>query len=88
MKGKSFPVMNSDEEAERFVAEADLSEYDWSGAKRMQLIFTDEDGAELATVTLDPTDSASAAKQAHAKGVPVGEYLSGLLHDAISREAA
>ena len=34
--GKPFPVFQSDEEAERFVEEADLSEYDFSGFKPMR----------------------------------------------------
>ncbi len=34
--GRRFPVFQSDEEAERFVDEADLSEYDFSGFKPMR----------------------------------------------------
>lgn len=34
--GKRFPVFQSDEEAERFVDEADLSEFDFSGFKPMR----------------------------------------------------
>ncbi len=34
--GKPFPVFQTDEEAERFVDEADLSEYDFSGFKPMR----------------------------------------------------
>lgn len=33
---KQFPTFKSDEEAERFVEEADLSEYDFSGFKPMR----------------------------------------------------
>ena len=35
-KLKTFPRFDSDEEAERFVDEADLSEYDFSGFKPMR----------------------------------------------------
>ena len=35
--GKPFPVFQSDEEAARFVDEADLSEYDFSGFNPMRL---------------------------------------------------
>ena len=34
--GKPFPVFQTDEEAERFVDEADLSEYDFSGFRPMR----------------------------------------------------
>jgi predicted DNA binding CopG/RHH family protein len=34
--GKPFPVFQTDEKAERFVDEADLSEYDFSGFKPMR----------------------------------------------------
>ena len=37
--GKPFPRFESDEEAERFVAEADLSEYDFSGFRPMKFEF-------------------------------------------------
>ncbi len=36
---KPFPSFKTDEEAEEFVATADLTEYDFSGMKMMQLEF-------------------------------------------------
>ena len=36
---KQFPVLLTDEEAEDFVANADLSEYDFSGFKRVHFEF-------------------------------------------------
>lgn len=40
---KSFPSHGSDEEARRFVAEADLSKYDFSGFKPMHFEFEKKD---------------------------------------------
>lgn len=37
--GKAFPVFESDEAAEKFVDEADLSQYDMSGFKPMRYEF-------------------------------------------------
>lgn len=41
MKGqyKSLPDLNTDEEAEDFVANSDLTEYDWSGFKKVHFEF-------------------------------------------------
>ncbi|MEE4213359.1 MAG: CopG family antitoxin [Parvularcula sp.] len=41
-QGKPWPTLHSDEEAERFVAEADLSEYDWSALKPVSYEFEDK----------------------------------------------
>lgn len=41
---KALPVLKSDEEAERFVAEADLTEYDLSGFRATHFEFQSEDG--------------------------------------------
>ena len=37
-KLKPFPAFATDEEAERFVAEADLTEYDFSGMRPMSVV--------------------------------------------------
>jgi hypothetical protein len=88
MNGKPFPTMESDEDAERFVAEADLSEYDWSNAKRLRLVFHDEEGRQVATVDLDPEDAAKAAKSAEAEGVPLNVLLGRVVHDWLERKAS
>jgi predicted DNA binding CopG/RHH family protein len=41
--GKTFPVFQSDDEAERFVDQADLSEYDFSGFKPLRFELEDAD---------------------------------------------
>ncbi len=40
---KSFPKFDSEEAAERFVAEADLTEYDWSDMKPVRFEFAAKD---------------------------------------------
>jgi predicted DNA binding CopG/RHH family protein len=42
-KGKPLPILRTDEEAEHFVATADLSEYDLSGFVPMKFVFRDGD---------------------------------------------
>jgi predicted DNA binding CopG/RHH family protein len=42
-KTKPFPKFASDAEAERFVAEADLSTYDWSDMKPVRFEFAAKD---------------------------------------------
>ena len=41
-KLKSFPVLKTDKEAENFVRNADLSEYDFSGFKPMKFEFANK----------------------------------------------
>ena len=41
-KLKSFPVLKTDKEAEDFVRDADLSEYDFSGFKPMKFEFANK----------------------------------------------
>jgi len=65
---KKFPVHKSDEEAERFVSEADLSEYDFSGFKPAQFEFKKKSARlELRL----PDEQLAALKQAAKKqGIP------------------
>lgn len=42
-KTKPFPQFTSDAEAERFVAEADLTDYDWSDMKPVRFEFAAKD---------------------------------------------
>jgi predicted DNA binding CopG/RHH family protein len=62
---KPMPPLNSDEEAERFVAEADLTEYDLSGFEPMRFELRRKDK----TVSLRlPSELLDAAKEAAARG--------------------
>ena len=62
-KLKHFPTFASDEEAERFVAEADLSEYDFSGYKPMRF----ELEKKTRQINLRVPDALLVALKAHAK---------------------
>ena len=61
-KGKPFPVFQSDEEAERFVDEADLSKYDFSDFKAVRFTFADGGGhvdLEMPKAKIDAVDDAA-----------------------------
>ena len=68
---KPMPPLRSDEEAERFVAEADLTEYDLSGFEPMRFELRRKDK----TVSLRlPSELLDAAKEAAAReGIPYAE---------------
>ena len=70
---KPFPDFQSDEEAEEFVATADLSQYDFSQFKPMRFEF----GQKAAQLNLEmPQDLIDAVKlKAEAKGVPLSRYV-------------
>ena len=58
-KAKPFPVLTSDAAAEQFVAEADLSTYDWSDMKPVRFEFAAKD----ARITMRlPADLLAAVK--------------------------
>jgi predicted DNA binding CopG/RHH family protein len=60
---KQFPKVSSDEELEKFVDEADLSEYDFSGFKPMNFEYAPKD----ASVTLRMPSALLSATKALAK---------------------
>jgi len=71
VKNKPIPSLRSDEEAEHFVATADLSEYDLSEFKPMRFEIAQKDAAlnmRLPAVLLD-------AVRAKAKGIPYTRYV-------------
>ena len=79
---KKIPTFQTDEEAERFVAEADLSDYDLSGSTSVQFEF--EKKAARVTMRL-PTALLEALKaQATVRGIPyqrlIRETLERSLH--------
>ena len=80
---KAMPSLKSDEEAERFVESADLSEYDLSGFAPVKFEF------EPKTATLNmrlPQNLLAAVKiRAKAEGVPYTRYIRLVLEQAISR---
>jgi CopG antitoxin of type II toxin-antitoxin system len=56
---KKLPVLMTDEEAERFIDEPDLSEYDLSGFRRMkfELVKNGADGEAVATAAQEGQDN-------------------------------
>lgn len=77
---KPFPTFETDEEAERFVAEVDLSEYDFSGFKPAHFTF-----AGLSELTLQVPEALleTIKGRAKAQGIPYRRYIQDLLeHDA------
>lgn len=88
MSGKPFLPLNSDEEAERFVAEADLTEYDFTKGHWVQLNLKDGSECETTSVDLTPADMETARHQASREGVPVKNYLGRLLHEHLERIAS
>ncbi len=86
MTKKKLPALLTDEEAERFVDEADLSEYDLSELRPM----TFELRAKDKSVTLrmpEPLLDAVKARAA-AEGVPYQRYIRAVLEASLAKPAA
>lgn len=81
---KKIPTFNTDEEAERFVETADLSEYDLSRAKPVQFEFEKKD----ARVNMRLPQSLVDALKEHAKqrGIPYQRFIRETLEHAVTRK--
>lgn len=82
-KKKPFPRFETDEEAERFVETADLSEYDFSAFKPMRFEF----GPKAAQINMRvPQSLLEALKQrAKRRGIPYTRLIRELMEREISR---
>ncbi|MCO5121020.1 MAG: BrnA antitoxin family protein [Burkholderiaceae bacterium] len=80
---KPFPSFKTDEEAERFVEEADLSEYDLSGFRPMTFEFARK-GAQVNLRVPQPLLDAVKAK-AKARGIPFTRYIRMLMERDVTR---
>ena len=78
---KPLPVLSSDEEAERFVADSDLSEYDLSGLLPTRFVARDQVRVLLTRPALD-----RAMAEARRAAVPLERYLGELLESALSTD--
>jgi predicted DNA binding CopG/RHH family protein len=70
---KPFPALKSDEEAEDFVANSDLTQFYWSDMKRVKFEFQPKDASvnlRLPKALLD-----AVRKRAQADGVPYQRYI-------------
>ena len=77
---KKIPTFNTDEEAEKFVDTADLSEYDLSGFKKVHFEFRPKDAAISLKL---PTELLAAVKiKAKKEGIPYNR----LIRKALERE--
>ena len=87
MSGKPLPVLTSDEGAERFVAEADLSDYDLSKGRWVRFVFGETERQEVASVRLPSADLELAHRNARSEGVSLDAYLGRLVHDSLAKLA-
>ncbi len=82
-KAKPMPSLPSDEAAEAFVADADLTEYDLSGFKPMR--FEIEPKSAALNMRLPASLLAALKAKAKAKGVPYTRYVRMLLETDVAR---
>lgn len=80
---KPWPVLKSDEEAERFVAEADLTEYDFAQMVPMRFEYTAKDSRVTMRLPAGLLDAVKA--KAKALGIPYQRYIRGVLERDLRR---
>jgi predicted DNA binding CopG/RHH family protein len=79
---KAFPILTSDEEAEDFVANTDLTQFDWSDMKRVKFEFQAKDASvnlRLPKALLDAVRS-----RAQADGIPYQRFIRLALEQSLS----
>jgi predicted DNA binding CopG/RHH family protein len=81
---KKIPVFRTDEEAKRFVAEADLTEYDLSQFKPVRFEF--EKKAARVNMRLPETLLSAVKARAKARGIPYQRFIREALEQAIARD--
>ena len=82
-KLKPMPVLHSDADAERFVAEADVSEFDLSGFKTMR--FEIEPKSAALNMRLSEPLLEAIKRKAAARGVPYTRYVRMLLEADVAQ---
>ncbi len=83
-KPRQMPSLRSDEAAEAFVADADLSEYDLSGFKPMR--YEIEPKSAALNMRLPASLLAALKARAEAHGVPYTRYVRMLLESDLARD--
>lgn len=81
---KKIPTFETDEEAERFVDTADLTQYDLSGAKPVQFEF-ERKAAQINMRVPQPLLDAVKAR-AKARGIPYTRFIRETLEQAVTRK--
>ena len=82
-KLKPFPRFDTDEEAERFVETADLSEYDFSGFRPMRFEF--EPKAAQLNMRVPQALLDALKERARRRGIPYTRFIRELMEREISR---
>ncbi len=80
-KLKTIPTLYNDNEAERFVDEADLTEYDLSGFKPVNFEF--EKKSARINMRLPKPLLDAVKKRANEKGIPYQRYIREVLEKAV-----
>ena len=80
---KTIPAFNTDEEAERFVDEANLADYDLSGFKPMHFEF-EKKSAQI-NMRVPQTLLAAVKTKAKHRGIPFTRYIRLLMEQDIAR---
>ena len=80
-KLKPFPRFETDEEAERFVAEADLSEYDFSGFRPMHFEF--EPKSTQVNLRMSAGLLERIKERAAARGIPYQRFIREVLERSV-----
>jgi len=83
---KKIPTFKTDEEAEEFVATADLTEYDLSGGKPVRFEF--ERKAARINMRLPETLLEAVKKKAEARGIPYQRYIRETLERDVASDPA
>jgi predicted DNA binding CopG/RHH family protein len=81
-KPKKLPVLRTDEEAERFIDTADLSEFDLSGFKPMRFEF--ERKAARVNMRLPSALLDAVKEQAKERGIPYQRFIREALEHAVT----
>jgi len=79
---KDLPPLRSDEDAERFVDEADLSAYDLSGFQPVRFEFEEKSAQVNMRMSQRLLDAIKA--QAKARGIPYQRYIRETLEQALN----
>ncbi|QBK30660.1 CopG family antitoxin [Roseitalea porphyridii] len=74
---KPWPTLPTDEEAERFVEQADLTEYDWSAAEPVHYEF--EDKSARVTMRLPESQLERIKAEAAKRGVKYQRFMRELM---------
>lgn len=80
---KPWPELKTDEEAEEFVANSDLTEYDWSDFKRVQFKFPSK--REEIRLSLPEKLIKAINEKAEIKNLSISEYIENILAHAIAQ---